>query len=421
MNLARQEKMSVIWLEGERVMSKVLVFNFPGEGHINPTIALVEELIQRGEEVIYYCVEEYRKKIEKTKATFRAYENFMSRVDIMKRMNEKTNPLEMALRITKATDEIVADILEEIREEEYDYVIYDNNFPAGWIIADILNLPKISSCTTFAMNELVYAGVMNMKNQIDKESPMYQEIMAMYKKWKDQYGIDCNGILDMINHPGDMTIVFTSKLYQPHAEQFDDSFIFVGPSIAQRKDVEHFPFEKIQTDKLIFISMGTVFNQRPEFYHMCFEAFRDSQATVVLSVGKNTDINQFHEIPSNFMVFNYVPQLEVLQQADVFITHGGMNSSSEGLYFGVPLVVIPVAGDQPIVAKRVEELGAGIQLDRRQLTADQLRAAAERVLHNPSFAENSRKIGDSLKEAGGFKKAADEIFKFRRQLSITSK
>lgn len=182
MNLARQEKMSVIWLEGERVMSKVLVFNFPGEGHINPTIALVEELIQRGEEVIYYCVEEYRKKIEKTKATFRAYENFMSRVDIMKRMNEKTNPLEMALRITKATDEIVADILEEIREEEYDYVIYDNNFPAGWIIADILNLPKISSCTTFAMNELVYAGVMNMKNQIDKESPMYQEIMAMYKK-----------------------------------------------------------------------------------------------------------------------------------------------------------------------------------------------------------------------------------------------
>lgn len=253
MNLARQEKMSVIWLEGERVMLKVLVFNFPGEGHINPTIALVEELIQRGEEVIYYCVEEYRKKIEKTKATFRAYENFMSRVDIMKRMNEKTNPLEMALRITKATDEIVADILEEIREEEYDYVIYDNNFPAGWIIADILNLPKISSCTTFAMNELVYAGVMNMKNQIDKESPMYQEIMAMYKKWKDQYGIDCNGILDMINHPGDMTIVFTSKLYQPHAEQFDDSFIFVGPSIAQRKDVEHFPFEKFkQTNSFLF-------------------------------------------------------------------------------------------------------------------------------------------------------------------------
>lgn len=116
------------------------------------------------------------------------------------------------------------------------------------------------------------------------------------------------------------------------------------------------------------------------------------------------------------MVYNYVLQLEVLQRADVFITHGGMNSSSEGLYFDVPLVVIPVTGDQPIIAKRVEELGAGLQLDRKQLTADLLRDTTERVLYNPLFAENSRKIGNSLREAGGYKKAADEIFKFKQQI-----
>ena len=50
-------------------------------------------------------------------------------------------------------------------------------------------------------------------------------------------------------------------------------------------------------------------------------------------------------------------QLEVLQHADVFVTHGGMNSSSEALYYGVPLVVIPVTGDQPFVAKRLTEVG----------------------------------------------------------------
>ena len=57
-------------------MGKVLLLNYPGEGHVNPTIALVEELIKKGEEVVYYCIEEYRNKIEKTGATFRPYKNF---------------------------------------------------------------------------------------------------------------------------------------------------------------------------------------------------------------------------------------------------------------------------------------------------------------------------------------------------------
>lgn len=73
-------------------MAKVLIFNFPGEGHINPTIALVEELIKRGEEVIYYCVEEYRSKIENTGALFRPYENFILQIDMVKRMSGQINP-----------------------------------------------------------------------------------------------------------------------------------------------------------------------------------------------------------------------------------------------------------------------------------------------------------------------------------------
>lgn len=217
--------------------------------------------------------------------------------------------------------------------------------------------------------------------------------------------------------PGDITIVFTPKLYQPMAEEFDDSFIFVGPSIALRKDVEAFTLENIRQNKLIFISMGTVFNHQPEFYTTCFEAFGDTQVTVILSVGRQTDICQFNNIPLNFIVRNYVPQLEILQQADVFITHGGMNSSSEGLYFGIPLVVIPVMADQPIVAKKIENLGAGLQLNRKKLDAATLRNTTEKVLLNPSFKESSCKIGESLKEAGGYKKAVETILKFKKGIN----
>lgn len=135
-------------------------------------------------------------------------------------------------------------------------------------------------------------------------------------------------------------------------------------------------------------------------------------AMVVLVVGKRINIDQFENIPENFKVFNYVPQLEVLQHTDVFVTHGGMNSSSEALYYGVPLVVIPVTGDQPLVAKRVTEVGAGVQLDRRTLTPEMLREAVEKVMNDKEFKENSRKIGESLRESGGYKQAVEEIVKF---------
>ncbi|MFE7083312.1 nucleotide disphospho-sugar-binding domain-containing protein, partial [Priestia megaterium] len=179
--------------------------------------------------------------------------------------------------------------------------------------------------------------------------------------------------------------------------------------------------EDIPNDKLILISMGTLFNQQPELYTTCFEAFRESKATVILSVGKHTDIDKFNDIPSNFIVRNYVPQLGILQQADIFITHGGMNSSSEGLYFGVPLLVIPVMGDQTIVAKRVEELGVGLQLNRQKLDAVTLQNTTEKVLSNPSFKERSLEIGESLREAGGYKKAVEVILKFKEDANVQIK
>lgn len=399
-------------------MGKVLFLNYPGEGHVNPTIALVEELLKKGEEVVYYCIEEYRNKIEKTGATFRPYKNFTRNADLVKKMAKRMDPLEMLLYMVRSADTVIEGVLEDIGAEKYDYVIYDNNFAAGWMIADILNIPKISSCTTFAIDEEVFSNVMKSRGEINKTSPTYQELEEILKKWSQKYGITIKDNHKLMSCPGDITLVYTSRSYQPRAEKFDNSFIFVGPSIAPRKDVETLSLKSIPGNKLIFISMGTIFNQQPELYTTCFEAFQEIQATVILSVGKQTDISQFKDIPSNFIIRNYVPQLEILEQADVFITHGGMNSTSEGLYFGVPLVVMPVVGDQLIVANRIEELGAGLQLNRQELDASTLRNTTEQVLSNSSFREKSLEIGKSLRDSGGYKKAVEAILKFKKDAKI---
>ena len=92
-------------------------------------------------------------------------------------------------------------------------------------------------------------------------------------------------------------------------------------------------------------------------------------------------------IPRNFIVQEFVPQLELLQRTALFITHGGMNSVSEALYYGVPLVVIPQSADQNLVGQRIEQLGAGKALRRTSVTAQRLRSVAEDILAKPAYQQ----------------------------------
>jgi UDP:flavonoid glycosyltransferase YjiC (YdhE family) len=78
------------------------------------------------------------------------------------------------------------------------------------------------------------------------------------------------------------------------------------------------------------------------------------------------------------------------------------------LAHGVPLVCIPLVGDQPDNAARVVAHGAGIRLDRDS-TPEQIRAAIECVLTRLDFAENARRMAGIVAKEDGAQRAADEI------------
>lgn len=130
---------------------------------------------------------------------------------------------------------------------------------------------------------------------------------------------------------------------------------------------------------------------------------------MVLSVGRKTPISSLGALPANFVVRESVPQLDILQRTALFISHGGMNSVSEALYYGVPLVVIPYFADQPWVAKRVLQLGAGRMIRRTLVSAARLRSVAEEVLADATHAQMSKQIGETLRQAGGPTRATDAI------------
>lgn len=127
----------------------------------------------------------------------------------------------------------------------------------------------------------------------------------------------------------------------------------------------------------------------------------------MMSVGEKTEISSLGNIPGNFTVKNVVDQISVLQTADVFITHCGMNSANESLYFGVPMVLFPQHSEQRVVANRVAELGAGLKLKGKK--PKYLAAAVSEVLTNRTYQENAQKLSETFQNAGGAVEAANVI------------
>ncbi len=169
---------------------------------------------------------------------------------------------------------------------------------------------------------------------------------------------------------------------------------------------------------LLFLSTQfTIVNYDTDFYKKCFAAFKDYDVIFVLSIGNNLQVDNFKNIPENFIVRNYVPQLEILKYSNTFITHGGMNSVSEGLYYNVPLIVIPITADQPFVAQRVSELGAGISLLKDNINEENLKCSLDKLINESDLHKNATKISESYKNAGGYRRAADEIFNFKSYIS----
>ncbi len=141
---------------------------------------------------------------------------------------------------------------------------------------------------------------------------------------------------------------------------------------------------------------------------MCIEAFTNRPYNVLIACGRNTKI-QISVRPENIHIEPYVNQIEVLKKASVFVTHAGMNSLSESLYHGVPMVLRPVAQEQKINAARLEELGAGKYCKRDGLTPKLIFEIVEEVATEPSYKKAVDKIGKTLHDAGGPAKAVERI------------
>lgn len=385
-------------------MSKIVFFCIPAYGHTNPTIEVVRELVKRGHQVHYYSFHEFRSRIEEAGAVCIPCDDFMPHApeDLDKKVGRDLSSLvDMTVDVTLGMEDKV---LGELRAWKPDCIVSDSICIWGKLFAKKLNVPFVCSTTTFAFNQQT---ARLMKQSISELLHMLSGMPRINARLRQlrRHGYEIRRFYELLQNDNDTeTIVYTSKEFQPMSETFSDKFTFTGPSIALPK-----PSGRKKSRPLVYISLGTVLNRQEDFYRSCMEALKSENLDVIMTVGGRTDVSNLGIIPDNFQIAPRVNQLEVLQEADAFLTHCGMNSVSESLYFGVPMVLFPQQPEEGAVARRVQEVGAGIPLPGTE--ASVIRESILQALNNTRMHENAAGIGESFRKAGGAQKAADVIEK----------
>ena len=385
-------------------MSKIVFFGIPAHGHTNPTLGVVRELVSRGHQVYYYSYDIVREKIESAGAKFISCDVYDAEHNLTHKDSARVGKdIVFSTKLLVDTTLALYDkVCTEMEGLKPDCIVADSMALWGKAVALKLDIPFVSSTTTFAFNQHSAKVIKQSFGDLLKMLISAPKIARQVKRLRD-YGYPVKNILDIIGSDDNThTIVYTSPEFQPCSDTFSDKFAFVGPSI--RDSVEEVHKNK---GKLIYISMGTVNNDMSEFYSTCITAFRDTEYQVIMSVGNLVSVKNLGDVPENISVLPSVDQIAVLKKADVFVSHCGMNSVSESLYFEVPLVMLPQTSEQKGVAEKVMQFGAGVKLDKADIGS--LRRAVAEVLADDKYKENAGKISESFRNSSGAKGAADKI------------
>lgn len=377
-----------------------------------PSLPLVAELTRRGHEIIYYLTEQFRGKVEAAGAEFRPYsridDDYFSGVGL-----DGSRPILAAKLLITTTAAILPELIEIARAEKPDYILFDGMCPWGQLLPRILDIPAVASLTLPPIGSI--RSMLNLQTvrtlvpMMVKDFGAAQEANRRANAIAKQYNIASPGMMGILNGLGDLSISYLSSYIQADAESVSPTVRFVGRVIDEALQDTSFPFDLARGRRIIYVSLGSIINANTGFFRACIEAFAGADEYIIMSIGRGISPQAFDTLPENIAIYEWVPQIDVLKRAALFITHGGLGSVSDGLYFGLPLLLVPQQDEQTITSLRVVELGAGLMLRKSQVNAQRLRETARRLLDDPKYGHESTQIGDSMRERGGVARAADEI------------
>ena len=341
------------------------VFCPPATGHIDPVGALGRELISRGHRVTVFQIPDLEPKIRAEQLDFYpigqglfplgSHAAYLSELGRRDGWSGVRYTIECGRQLAAM---ICQTAPEAVRVSGADFLLVDQNEPAGGTVAEHLRLPFITLCTSLPINRepcipppftLWSYGTsswIRLRNRVAAYAvdlliaPITNVLNTARLQWA----------LPLLRSPNDSF----SKLAQL-AQLTDDfdfpreelpaSFHYLGPFCETSMTEIPFPFERLNGKPLLYASLGTLQNRQQRVFRMIAEACAPLDVQLVLSLGNNTLM--VRDLPGNPIVVPYAPQLELLAKAHAVITHAGTNTMMSALRYGLPMVAVPMTNDQP--------------------------------------------------------------------------
>jgi MGT family glycosyltransferase len=401
----------------------------PVPGHVDPLAALGRTLSGRGHRVTFFHVSDLGPKIHAEGLEFVALgpdrfpagtlQASVRQLAALKGIASLKFAIECECRISS----LILDYgPEAIAAGRVDALLVDQNEPAGGTVAEHLNLPFVSTCTSLPLNREAdipppFVGWSfrpgpfgQMRNRLGYAisdrfiAPIQRTLNDRRRQWS----------LPPLASPDDSFSTRAQIAQMPREFDFPrrrlpPAFHYTGPWFDDRLNSVSFPFDRLDGRPMVYGSLGTLQPEQSPYFGMMAEACCTLDVQLVLSLGKTESV-EVMTFPGNPVVVPYAPQPALLSRAAATITHSGMNTTQQSLFFGTPLVAIPLAHDQPAIAARTARSGAGIVISPKDLGIERLRSAMREVIQpNGTYHAHAGDIQRASQQAGGCDRAATII------------
>jgi zeaxanthin glucosyltransferase len=407
------------------------VLSFTGTGHVKPLIALSLELKRRGHRITFFEKPKIEARVREAGLEFSPIEKGESprerKLDADSAAGVFSDISRLCFNLRRVIDDLQS-FLEQlppaIRDSDVDALIVNEIALAGPTVAEVLRLPYFvistsvphdfgwshyhwcsgyrfsTSCITWLERRLLELSVFRMRGPI----------LHTIDDFRRRAGLGRQKHVDT-SYPALAHITQLPECLDfPHAAH-PDNFHYAGPFLNSTGRPVDFPWESLNQRPMIYASLGTTRNVRPDILRLISEACSGIDAQLVISLGGRFAPESFAGLPGNPLVVKFAPQLELLKRAAVVISHSGMNTVLEALLEGKPIVAIPIAYDQPAIAARLERKKAAIVLPIMRLSVQRIRAAVTKLLHDPSYRDAATELQAELRNLRGSECAANVIEK----------
>ncbi|WP_328868584.1 macrolide family glycosyltransferase [Streptomyces sp. NBC_00304] len=387
---------------------------FPAFGHINTTLPVVTELVRRGHRVTFATNARFAPLAAEAGATVVEYESWLA----SRKLPDRVDADYMVREPVRSIDEAIATV--PVYEAGFgddvpDVLLYDvSTFAAGRVLARKWQRPAIELFATFASNEhysLTQQIGALYADEIDREHPALIDFFVKQGKLLSDHGLADVTLEEFNAAADDANLVFLPRPFQPAEETFDERFAFVGACLGDRPEDDLW---KPPGDgrPLLLVSMGSFsFDHQKDSLRTWVDAFADSEWQVIVSAGALADSEDLPTVPDNVQLHRWVPQLAVLEHADAFVSHAGMNSVMEAMYFGTPVVAVPHMPEQRLVADRLQELGLGVHVPQAEASGERVRAEVDRIVKDGRTRARVDALSGAMRSADGPVLAADYVEK----------